>query len=185
VFKIIATKRPGTQRAAKRSRSTLLIDYKSPVSWCLLSIGYCLAMHCSPCTGSSGARARSGPYRSPCTGSSGARARSGPYRSPCNGACRARASRNGSAGLREWLDRPQGMARPASGNGSAGLREWLGRPQGMARPASGNGSAGLRERLGRPQGTARPASRIKERSGGSSVWRVTSPQRCNMARSFE
>jgi hypothetical protein len=43
---------------------------------------------------------------------------------------------NGSAALREWLGRPQGMARPPSGNGSAALREWLGRPQGMARHLS-------------------------------------------------
>jgi hypothetical protein len=78
----------------------------------LLAIGYCLLdiVYCSPCSGPSGARARSSPYRSPCTctcswvararsgpcrspcsSPSGARARSGPYRSPCTQPSDARA----------------------------------------------------------------------------------------------
>jgi hypothetical protein len=49
-------------------------------------------MHCSPCSGPSGARASSSPYRSPCTASPSARASSSPYRSPCSGSSGARAS---------------------------------------------------------------------------------------------
>jgi hypothetical protein len=73
----------------------------------------------------------------------------------CRGDRRVRRSCFQSGRIR--LGRPPGMDR---WNGSAALREWLGRPQGMARPPSGNGSAALREWLGRPQGMARHLSRL-------------------------
>jgi hypothetical protein len=69
------------------------------IAYCLLSIVYCLLAigYCrSPCSGSSRARAGTGPCGSPCTCPPGARARTAPCRSPCTGPCSGARDRTAS-----------------------------------------------------------------------------------------
>jgi hypothetical protein len=114
----ITKPRCGLAALSPHQEATALLGLS--VVYCLLAIVYellsvvccLLPMHCSPCSGPSGAGARSGPNRSPCTGSWCARARSGPCRSPCTGSWGARA---GSSPCRSPCSGPSGIrARTAS-----------------------------------------------------------------------